>query len=51
MAPNRTRKGGGGGGGVLNRQNLLSIIKITCLWSLKKHFGQWMTHVGYAGLE
>ena len=29
-----------GGGGVLNRQNLLSVIKFTCQWSLKGHFGQ-----------
>ena len=34
-----------GVGGLLNRQNLLNVIKFTCQWPLKGYFGQWIdTH-------
>ena len=27
------------------------MIKAICEWSLKGHFGQWIAHMEYAGLE
>ena len=35
-----------GGGGLLNRQNLLRMIKATWELSLKGHFGQWIDKHG-----
>ena len=46
MVPKRARAGG-----LLNKQNLLSMIKVTCEWSLRRHFGQWIDTHEYAGLE